>query len=171
MPGNQAPGGYAQQGGYAQASNQPAVPARAGGIPVLPTGVARGARPEEPTKVAAPVTSVRNEVVAPIRNTVVAIPSPTELGLGSAPSASATVALDWAATHRQLDEIGAVRFEMEKLTSGGAKFTCWLRDGSSLRPITGEGASQSEAVSLCLARARQVRPRLRFARPGRRMDR
>ena len=149
MPGNQAPGGYAPQGGYTQASNQPAVPARAGGIPVLATGVARGARPEEPAKVAAPVAQVRAVAVD--------IPSPTDLGLG--PTPSAPVALDWAATHQQLDEIGAVRFEMEKLTSGGARFSCWLRDGSSLRPVTGEGASEGEAVRLCLTRARQSRPR------------
>ena len=143
MPGNQqAPGGYAQ------ASNQPAVPARAGGIPFLSTAVARGIRPEEPAKAAAPATAARTSAMV--------IPSPKELGLGA--SAGAPVAVDWTATHRQLDEIGAVRFEMEKMTSGGSRFSCWVRDGSSLRPVTGEGTSEGEAVLLCLARARQSRP-------------
>ena len=142
MPAQQAPQGYAM------ASSQPAVPARAGGIPVLPTAIARGMRPEVPAKAAAPA--------APVRTTAMAIPSPRDLGLGSAPGAP--VALDWTATHRRLDEIGAVRFEMEKLTSGGSRFSCWVRDGSSLRPVTGEGTSEGEAVRLCLARARQARP-------------
>ena len=127
------------------ANNRPAVPARAGGIPRLPTAVARGMRPEEPVK-AAPA----------VRTTAMAIPSPRDLGLGSAPSAP--VALDWTATHRQLDAIGAVRFEMVKLTTGGSRFSCWLPDGSTLRPVTGEAASEGEAVRLCLARARQTQP-------------
>ena len=139
MPANQP---YAN----AQANNRPAVPARAGGIPVLPTAVARGMRPEEPVKAPAPAT--------PVRTTALAIPSPRDLGLGSA----APVALDWTATHRQLDEIGAVRFEMQKLTTGGSRFSCWLPNGSTLRPVTGEGTSEGEAVRLCLARARQTRP-------------
>ena len=89
-------------------------------------------------------------------HTALAIPSPRDLGLGSAPAAP--VAVDWAATHRQLDEIGAVRFEMVKLTTGGSRFSCWLPDGATLRPVSGEGASEGEAVRLCLARARQARP-------------
>ena len=147
MPGNQqAPGAYAQ------ASNQPAVPARAGGIPRLSTAVARGMRPEEPAKAAAPAPAP----APPVRTSAMVIPSPKELGLGA--STGAPVAVDWTATHRQLDEIGAVRFEMEKLTAGGSRFSCWVRDGSSLRPVTGEGTSEGEAVRLCLARARQTRP-------------
>ncbi len=143
MPGNQQ-----MPGAYAQANNQPAVPARAGGIPLLPTGVARGMRAEEPARVAAPAT--------PVRTSAMVIPSPKELGLGA--STGAPVAVDWTATHRQLDEIGAVRFEMEKTTSGGSRFSCWVRDGSTLRPVTGEGTCEGEAVRLCLARARQTRP-------------
>jgi hypothetical protein len=138
MPANQ---NYAN----AQANNRPAVPARAGGIPRLSTAVARGIRPEEPVK-AAPA----------VRPTALAIPSPRDLGLGATPSAP--VALDWTATHRQLDEIGAVRFEMQRLTTGGSRFSCWLPDGSTVRPVTGEGASEGEAVSRCLALARQARP-------------
>ena len=148
MPGmaaQQTPGGYAPQG-YAQGGYPPAVPARAGGIPVLPTGIARGARGEEPAKAAAPV-----------RAWSVAIPTPRDLGLGSAPRQEA-VAVDWTATRRQLDDVGAVRFQLETLPAGGSRFSCWLRDGSSLRPITGEGASEGEAVRLCMARARQARP-------------
>ena len=141
IPGDQ----YA--GGNTQANNQPAVPARQGGIPKLPTGVARGVRAEEPAKAAAPV--------APIRSAALVIPSPRELGLGSA--SQPVAGLDWTATHRQLDEIGAVRFEMVKLTSGGSRFSCWLRDGST-SAVVGEGASEGEAVRLCLARARQARP-------------
>ena len=149
MPGNQAPGGYAQ------ANNRPAVPARAGGIPVLPTGVARGIRSDEPARAVVPPSQVRAVAMA--------IPSPRDLGLVSASAApvaapAAPVALDWAATRRQLDEVGAVRFEMEKLTSGGSRFSCWVREGSSLRPVTGEAGSEGDAVRLCLARARQARP-------------
>ena len=142
IPGNQV---YA---GNAQANARPAVPARAGGIPVLPTAVARGMRAEEPAR-AAPF----------VRAVALSIPSPRDLGMGAAAApAPAPVALDWAATHRQLDEIGAVRFEMVKLPAGGSRFSCWLPDGSSLRPVSGEATSDGEAVRLCLARARQTRP-------------
>ena len=141
MPGNQAPQGFAQ------ANNRPAVPARAGGIPVLSTGVARGMRAEEPLE-SSPAPQVRVSAVS--------IPSPRDLGRGA--TSTAPIELDWSATRRQLDEVGAIKFEMEKLSSGGSRFSCWVRDGASVRPVTGEGASESDAVRLCLARAKQGRP-------------
>jgi hypothetical protein len=80
-----------------------------------------------------------------------AIPSPEQLGL--APAASATV--DWEATRGQLRQLKATCYQLDKVPTGGYRFTCWLpaeQTGKSYR-VEGEASGEAEAVRLCLDRA------------------
>jgi hypothetical protein len=91
----------------------------------------------------------------------VAIPSPAQLGLTAARPRETE--LDWKATRRRLDELGAESFHLERLSPGGFRFSCWLTigvDGKSQR-VEGQGATEAEAVRVTLDRAersRQPRP-------------
>lgn len=120
---------HMQAGNYVPPRLKPPNPSRP--VPAQPIPrVARGARPSE-----APAGSV-------------AIPTPEELGITRARSLAPS--LDWSATRSQLSELGITRFEVEPLANGGARFSCWL-GGTK---VYADGASEAEAVRLCLDRAR-----------------
>jgi hypothetical protein len=74
---------------------------------------------------------------------------------------SASAALDWTATRRQLSELGVVRFQVEQLPAGAARFSCWLAGANAAGPIQADGSSEAEAVRLCLERAREQQMRKR----------
>ncbi|MFM7148948.1 MAG: hypothetical protein ACKO23_03810 [Gemmataceae bacterium] len=118
--------------------------------------LARGARGSDP---------------APNASRSMNIPTPEELGISGTsaptpavastftPSSNALAArdpqtLDWTVARKQMTEMGVVRFQLEHLNSGGARFSCWLR-GDSSRMVQADGDSESEAVQTCLERARQ----------------
>ena len=57
-----------------------------------------------------------------------------------------------------MQEIGVVSFQLESLPAGRTRFSCWLSAGEGARPVSGDGASEGEAVRLCLDRAKQQAP-------------
>jgi hypothetical protein len=81
----------------------------------------------------------------------VVLPTPEQLGVGR----RSAEAVDWAETHRRLQELGAVGFQLEPARNGGYCFACLLPSGQPDRPhrIEGQGATQSEAVRVALDRA------------------
>ena len=74
------------------------------------------------------------------------IPTPEELGIGTARLVSGDEAIDWNMVERRLDAAGVTGFQVEKTTSG-FRFTCQLGSGA----VTGRGASKAEAVRNALA--------------------
>lgn len=89
------------------------------------------------------------------RPTPLVMPSPEQLGLaGGQPS---TGAVDWAAVHRRLDEMGAACFQIEKLKAGGCRCTCLMptsQPGRNHR-VEAQAATEPEAVRLALAQVEQ----------------
>jgi hypothetical protein len=85
----------------------------------------------------------------------VTIPTPEELGLAAgvpqAPAGGA--APDWGDTRARLRELGAVRFQLERLPAGGYRFACWLPRGAGHECLDAQAASEGEAIRLCLERA------------------
>lgn len=74
------------------------------------------------------------------------IPTPEELGIGTAKLVAGDEPLDWNMVERRLDAAGVSGFQVEKTTSG-FRFTCQLPTGA----VTGRGASKAEAVRNALA--------------------
>lgn len=134
-----APPPQMQAGGYVPPRLQPPTQQRMPVVEQRPAPrLARGVRPSESQ---------------PRSQDPVAIPSPEELGVTSA---GKPAALDWNLTHRQMNELGVVRFQMERLSSGGSRFTCWM-SGSAAQMVQGDGLSEAEAVRACLDRLRTLR--------------
>ncbi len=82
------------------------------------------------------------------------MPTPEQLGVSSAPIA-VNDELDWKAAHRQLEKLGVVCFRMDKLESGGCRFTCFLptpQPGFTHR-VEADAPSAAEAVRLALNQA------------------
>jgi hypothetical protein len=86
------------------------------------------------------------------------IPTPEELGVAPVKKSPT---LDWSATRRQLSELGVTRFALEPMAGGQMRFSCWVPNGASFQLVQGEGASESEAVRVCLERARAHHARKR----------
>jgi len=74
------------------------------------------------------------------------IPTPEELGIGSARAATISEPLDWSMVERRLDAVGATGYQMEK-TAEGFRFTAKFSSGA----VAGRGASKGEAVRDALA--------------------
>lgn len=88
-----------------------------------------------------------------------AIPTPEELGIASPRQAQP---LDWTVIRRQMSDLGVVRFDLQHLAGGKARFSCWLPGataGDSPRLVQAEGEGELEAVRVCLDRARVQRTR------------
>jgi hypothetical protein len=99
-----------------------------------------------------------DEPRTPARPPAVTVPSPEQLGL--APVASSGV--DWDATRGRLRKLGASCYQIDRLSAGSYRFTCWLpadEAGKSYR-VEAEGAGETEAVRLCLERAERWTRRL-----------
>jgi hypothetical protein len=127
--------------------NQPTAPRPAvtSAVPPAPqpgprAPVIRGLPPDEPTP-------------APRHLTVVSIPTPEEVGVAA--SRPAAAAVDWAATHRRLQELGVVGFCLERLPDGGSRFSCLLPRPGAASPqrIEASAGREHEAVRLCLEQA------------------
>jgi len=74
------------------------------------------------------------------------IPTPEELGIGTARLGNGDETLDWNVVERRLDASGATGYQVEK-TSAGYRFTCQLPSGA----VTGRGATKPQAVRQALA--------------------
>jgi hypothetical protein len=107
--------------------------------------VVRGARPDDPPRSAGPIR----------------IPTPEELGVALARPVES--ALDWAAAHRRLQELGAVGFHLEQPAAGSFRFRCWLPRGTGAghEVIEGRGTTEAEAVRVCLESASRWRTGVR----------
>lgn len=84
------------------------------------------------------------------------IPSPKQLGITPA-NTSAAAAVDWNATRRRLDRLGAVYFHLERLDAGGYRFTCLLPTSQRGRTHRVEtvAATEADAIHLALAKAEE----------------
>jgi hypothetical protein len=110
-----------------------------------------------------------DEPKAPRREPV-SMPTPEQLGVAlahagapaapAAPAGQAAGTVDWTATVQQLGQLGVASWHVESLPGGACRLTCWLprpQPGVQHR-IDAEGATQAEAVRLCLDKVRQCRP-------------
>ena len=109
--------------------------------PASPRPIIRLQAEDEPRPPARPA-------IPETRPTRLALPAPEELGIDSAP---ASVATDWAAVHRRLDELGATCFHLDKVADGGYRVTCLLPTGQPSRTHRVEAQAASEATALALA--------------------
>src|SRR4051794_7043628 len=118
-PMAQAPGGY-PPGAYPPGAYPPGVASR--------PQPRQQPRPPQPQQAAVPPPTVRGvrpeEPARPARvRTALAIPTPEELGVAARAPAPAprrvAEEVDWTATRRRLQELGAVRFQLEHLAAGG----------------------------------------------------
>ena len=138
------PGGQSLTGANNPATQRPAVPTRA------PT--VRGLPPDEPGKAraAAPV------LPPPERLGIATVaPSPEQLGIGRAPGPSIAPAVDWTATRKRLQDLGALTFFMDRPSDHAYRFAITLpttHPGTTNR-VEGQGATEAEAVQDALAKA------------------
>jgi hypothetical protein len=126
------------------------------GLPVVPQPYARATLPpaQPLAQAVAPAPKVRMqapEEPRPAARPAVVIPSPEQLGLAPVPSSG----VDWEATRGRLRQMGATSFLIDRAPAGGYCFSCWVpaeQAGKSYR-VDAEGATEAEAVRLCLERA------------------
>jgi hypothetical protein len=83
------------------------------------------------------------------------MPTPEQLGVASAPTTNDE--LDWNATRRQLEKLGAACFRIDKLESGGCRFTCLLHTQQSgfTHRVEADAPNAAEAVQLVLKQAEE----------------
>src|SRR5262245_43958491 len=144
-----AQGGRPMQGGMPQTAGHT--------IPRLPTPGQQSVAAAEPEPrvargVSGPSSPAPTPAPAPAPPARVHLPTPGELGVAAQAPAPA---LDWTATRRRLNELGAVTFQLQQ-TSGGWRFACQLRTavaGQLHRIETAPVASEAEAVALAMAEA------------------
>jgi hypothetical protein len=83
------------------------------------------------------------------------MPTPEQLGVPLTPDASADA--DWANTRHRLTQLGAVSFNLERLSDGCHRFTCFLptsNPGMTHR-IEVKASNEAEAIRLALASAEE----------------
>jgi hypothetical protein len=75
--------------------------------------------------------------------------------VGVAPARPADPAADWQAIRRRLDELRTDGFQLERLSAGGFRFTCWVPGGAGRKAqrFAGQGVSEAEAVRDALDQA------------------
>jgi hypothetical protein len=91
-----------------------------------------------------------------VRTAALHMPSPEELGIGSA-SPAATPTLDWGAVHSRLNQLGATCFLVQRTAQGSYRISCLLPAGQSGRAhrIEAEAGAEAEAVRLALTRVEE----------------
>jgi hypothetical protein len=85
------------------------------------------------------------------------MPSPTQLGVAAVRPASAGAAPDWLAARQQLQELGAVGFQLDRLPTGDWRFGCWLptTDPAHPRRFEAQAATEAEAIRRTLDEAQR----------------
>lgn len=96
------------------------------------------------TRDTAPKTVARGQ--SDDRPVALRIPTPEELGIGSAKLVAGNESIDWSMVERKLDAAGVTGFQVEKTTSG-YRFICQSPTGT----VAGRGATRGEAVRNALA--------------------
>jgi hypothetical protein len=137
-----APGGLVS-GARPALAGQPLAQTPSSGRPVF-----RAKGPDDP--VPPPVAP------APVNAAPLILPSPEQLGIARSDKA-APAAVDWTAARRRLDQVGATCFHLEKLTTGGYRFTCLLPTAQAGRNhhVEAVAASEAEVVRLALEQSEQ----------------
>jgi hypothetical protein len=85
--------------------------------------------------------------------TPVSIPTPEELGVSSARTATGNG--DWLPGYRRLLDLGAYSFRIDRVRAGGFQITCLLPAGQTQRVhrIETQAATEGEAVRLAVEEA------------------
>jgi hypothetical protein len=122
----------------AAAPNLAAAP-RSGNAPVF-----RGQIPDEP--IAPPPAQRPREMIN--------LPSPEELGVGSA---RADARIDWGTVNRRLEGLGATCFQMQRLAEGRWHVLCLLPTAqpNQTHRVEAEAGAKAEAIRLALEQAEQ----------------
>jgi hypothetical protein len=87
---------------------------------------------------------------APQRLVPLAMPSPEQLGI-SRPGSVASPATDWTTAHQRLNRLGALSFHLEKLSTTGYRFTCFLPTSQPGKTHRVEAVAPAEAEVMRLA--------------------
>jgi len=87
------------------------------------------------------------------RLTPVTLPTPEQLGVQKPRVKDGSA--DWADARRRLEMLGAVAFQVVKLSEGGCRFTCLLPTDqpNCTHRVEADAATEAEAVRLGLDRA------------------
>lgn len=113
---------------------------RAPGQPAVPVNLG-------PTPVAQANHSARSPIY---------LPGPESFGLVSTSAQTADV--DWVSVRNRIRALAVRSFNHEELPTGRHRFTCQLNSNQGgLLLVEGSGATESEAIEECLAKAAQVR--------------
>jgi len=126
-----------------------------------PVPYAPPARPTAPpmrsaqTAVARPPVfrgQMTEEAAPPARTSLVAMPSPDQLGVNVRPAAGAC---DWTAIHRRMQDLGVISFQMDRLNADVFQITCLLptAEAGCTHRIEAHGATEAEAVRCALDEA------------------
>jgi len=138
----------------AQPSQQPG-----GTYPPVPAILAQGKVPGQPIEAPRPVAArgySQEEPPSPApppRPAPVTMPSPQQMGIAAGQAIEAGV--DWMGVRRQLNELGVISFQMDRLNDGSHRFVCVLPSGQPdrHRRIESRATTENEAIRLALERA------------------
>jgi hypothetical protein len=92
----------------------------------------------------------------PRPDTLLAMPAPRDLGLGTATTPSQDDEIDWKELRHRMQSLGVVGYQAREATGGGWVFACQLKtsDPSRRHRIeTPPAATEAQAISLALAEA------------------
>jgi hypothetical protein len=143
------------------AAAQPAVPRAQAAAPAPQGGagknVAQNTTPRPTAVRGVPEEEPARPRPAAAPPAAVAMPSPDQLNLGGARPADA--GLDWTAARGQLQDLGAVSFQVDKLPGGAFQFTCFLptAEAGKTHRVEAHGATEAEAVRRAIDEARRWR--------------
>jgi hypothetical protein len=138
------PSGQSLSGANIPASQRPAVPARPPTIRALP--------PDEPVKARAAAPVLPSPERLGISTTA---PTPDQLGIGGAPAPSIAPAVDWNATRKRLQDLGALTFVLDRPSDHAYRVAITRPPTQAGIPnrVEGLGATEAEAVQEGLAKA------------------
>lgn len=116
-----------------------------------PVRTVQGSLPPPVVRGQAPDANIPPATPAPV-----AMPSPDQLGVAGR---TADGGCDWAAIHRQMQDLGVASFQMDRPDGDIYQFTCMMptADAGRTHRIEARGATQAEAVRRALNEARRWR--------------
>lgn len=102
---------------------------------------------------------LRGEDQEPQRLAPLSIPTPEQLGIVNASSASRRPQADWSLISKRLKELGSVGYSVDHLPDGNCRFVCKLATAEFGRShtIEAQGATDIEAAEQALAKAERYK--------------